>query len=240
MLGGTSFTLYYLAARRGLRELLNDSEFQLFILIIVAAITTISTMLIANDVFDSTLHTVKYAAVQVVSIVTTTGYVAADFNSWPFFCKMILFSLMLVGGCSSSAAGGMKIIRVLIVFKLISRGIFIKLHPNAFVSIKLYDKRMSGDVVSKTVSFVFLYIVVIFAGSILISLDNIDMMGTVSAVVSSLGNIGPMLSESGLATGYAIFSYPSKLLLSLLMLMGRLELFTVLMILTPGFWTQSR
>ena len=225
--GAISFTLYYSAFRHGLRVFRQDSEFKLFIILILGSFAMVFVGLMMNGTFESDHEAAGYAAVQVISIATTTGYAAADFGAWPLLCKMALFFLMFVGACSTSVGGGIKAIRALYVFKLITRGIFVRLNPNAIVSVKLYDKAMEGKTLSRAASFVFLYIAAVFTGSILISLDNNGVINSVSSVVSSLGNIGPMFSETGQQIDYSVFSYPSKLLLAILMLLGRLEFFAL-------------
>ncbi|MCL1810208.1 MAG: TrkH family potassium uptake protein, partial [Clostridiales bacterium] len=228
------FGLVCQALRRGMGKFLHDPELKLYFTIIAVSTIAVSAGLSYGGLQGSA------AAIQTVSIMTTTGFVTADSAAWPLFCKMILFSLMFVGACSSSAGGGLKVVRVLMVFKLMGRGVFVRLHPNAVVSIKLYDQTMPGDMVSKAASFVFLYAVVFFAGSLLVSFDTPDLVSGVSAAASSLGNIGPMLCEAGMSTDYTVFSPFSKLVLSLLMVLGRLELFTPLILFTPGFWHPGR
>ena len=223
-IGGTNFPLMYLALSRGISEFAENTEFKLYIGIIFAASASIFAGLIYNSTFEFAYEAAAGSVLQTLSIVTTTGFSAAAFNSWPLFCKMILFMLMFVGGCSYSAAGGLKVIRILTAFKLMTRGFFIRLHPNAFVSIKIFDKTMQGFEVSKVAYYIFFYISIIVAGVVLISLDTTDIMTCISAVVSSVGNIGPMFCESGSPTDYSIFSNPSKLLLALIMLAGSIEL----------------
>ncbi|MCL1982918.1 MAG: TrkH family potassium uptake protein [Clostridiales bacterium] len=232
--GAINYSLICQALRRKAKTILRDPELRLFI-----AIAAVSAMAIGADLAFRGLGSLA-AVVQAISILTTTGYVTADAASWPLFCIMVLFLLMFVGACSSSAGGGLKVVRIIMVFKLIGRGVFIRLHPNAVVSIKLLDQAMPSDIVSKAANYVFLYIVVIFAGSMLISFDAPSMMSGISAVASSLGNIGPMFSEAGLSTDYTVFSWPARLLLALLMLIGRLELFAPLILFTPGFWNPGR
>ncbi|HZK88344.1 MAG TPA: potassium transporter TrkG, partial [Anaerovoracaceae bacterium] len=133
-----------------------------------------------------------------------------------------------------------KVIRILVIFKLIKRGISLKLHPNAFVSLKMNNKPLPVDTVSAITSFIFLYMFTIFAGTIIVSMDGFSLLTSFSAVVACLGNIGPGFDLVGPVMNYSIFSNGSKMLLSFIMLAGRLELFTIFLLLTPRFWNPNR
>ena len=239
-IGGISFNLYYLVIRHGFCEFLHDSELKLYTLILVVSALLIGINLHLSGIFSSASGALRHSAFQAVSIMTTTGFVTDNYDLWPTFSKMILLALMLIGGCSASAAGGIKVIRILMIYKLIGRGIYLRLHPKAVVSIRIRDKAIPADIVSKVASFVFLYVAIIFVSSILISLDSLDMMSGISAVISCIGNIGSGFGASGPMIHYSTFSYASKGLLSVLMLIGRLELFTLLMLFVPGFWNPNR
>ena len=180
------------------------------------------------------------AAFQVSSIITTTGYATADYDLWPTFSKMIILLLMLTGACSSSTGGGVKIIRVLISLKLIRRGISLKLHPSRIVAITLGKRQIPQEVATNIANFVFFYIFVVFSGSLLISLNGFDLMTTISSVLACVGNIGPGFNLVGPAMNYSIFSDFSKVILSLLMIAGRLELFTFFMLFSPHYWNSNK
>ena len=153
---------------------------------------------------------------------------------------MILFMLMWVGGCSSSTGGGIKVIRILVLFKLIKRGILVRLHPNAVTRIKLKDQNLSIDTVQSITGFVFLYFFLFVVAAVLITLDGYDMTTAITASASSIGNIGPGFNAVGPVMNYSIFSPSIKMLLSFLMIAGRLEIFTLLMLLSPRFWNPNR
>ena len=149
---------------------------------------------------------------------------------------MILLCLMLIGGCSVSTAGSMKVIRIMIVFKLIVRGMYKRLHPNAVVGVKIGTKVIHSEIVSKVSSFTILYFTVLVFSSILLSLENHDLLTTISAVASTMSNTGIGLGVIGHDGNFRIFSEASRLYLSFLMIAGRLELFAVIMLLSPSFW----
>jgi len=153
---------------------------------------------------------------------------------------MILFILMFIGGCSFSAAGGMKVVRFALLLKLIRRGIAIRLHPKAVISIKLNGKPIPADTVSAAVNFVFLYFGVFFTGMILLSLENHDPITTASAVAACLGNVGHGFGLVGPMVNYGLFTDASTLMLAVIMLIGRLELFTIILLFTRQFWNPDR
>ncbi len=239
ILCGTNFNLFFLSFKQKYNYFLHDSEFKLYMGIII-----IFSMLIALNLYFSDVYAkgeaVRYSLFQVSSVLTTTGYATADFNLWPTFSKMLLFLLMFVGGCASSTGGGIKVIRILVLLKLIRRGIATRLHPNAIVNIRVNETTIPSDIVTNTANHAFLYLLIVFASTILVSLDNFDIITSFTSVITCVGNIGPGFELVGPMGNFAMFSWASKFLLSLLMLAGRLELFTLLIIFTPKFWHPDR
>lgn len=234
-----NFTLYYTSIRRGLNGFLKDSEFKFYIAVIFLATTLISINLVSMNVYGIS-GAVRDSAFQVASIISTTGYATVNYDVWPTFSKAILFCLMMVGGCSGSTGGGLKAIRALIVIRFIHRGIMVRLHPNAVCTVRLGPKTVPGDVVTAVGGFSLLYVATIMFSAILISIDNQDLITSLTTAMSCIGNIGPGFGGVGPAMNYSIFSDPIKLYLSFLMLAGRLELFTLLMLFTPRFWNRNR
>lgn len=173
---------------------------------------------------------------QVGSIITTTGYATVDFDKWPTFSKLILFALMFIGGCAGSTAGGMKNIRILILIKAIRREFYKMLHPRAIIPIKVNDRSISSDTVIGTSAFFMLYILIFILGTIVISLDGVDFESSTTAVAATLGNIGPAFGVAGPARNYSQFSNMSKLFMCGFMLLGRLELFTLIIMFNPRIW----
>ncbi|WP_312652788.1 TrkH family potassium uptake protein [Aminipila sp.] len=242
ILSGVNFNLYFYSIRKsgGIRNLLADEEFKLYIIIIVVITTLISLNLWFTQTYDNLGQSFRFSIFQTASILTTTGFATTNYDVWPTFSKMLIFTLMLIGACSSSTAGGVKVIRFLVVLKLIKRSIQVRLHPNAIISIKVNDKKLSIDTVSEIANFIFLHILVVAISTLLVSLDGFDILTNLSAVLTCIGNIGPGFNLVGPVMNFSIFSNPVKILLSLVMLAGRLELYTFIMLLMPKFWRQDR
>lgn len=240
LLAGINFTLYYFVIRYRWKEFFSDSELRCYLLIIFAAVFLIALNLWFSNYYDSIGKSLRYSFFQSISIVSTTGFTTANYDSWPAFSKMILFILMFIGGCSFSTSGGIKIARALILFKYLKRSISVRLHPRAVFSIKINEKPVSADSISAVINFVFLYIGVFFTGTLLLSLDNFDLITTASAVAACLGNVGPGFNLVGPEFNYSFFSNLSTLLLSFIMLVGRLELFTIILLFTRQFWNPDR
>ncbi len=240
ILAGTNFTLYYYVLRGNWREFFSDSELRIYLLIFGSAVLLIALNLWTGGHYDSIGQSLRFSFFQSSSIMTTTGFASADFDLWPSFSKMILFVLMFIGGCSASTAGGIKVIRILLLLKLLKRGLTVRLHPRAVIAIKVNDKPIPADTISAVANFVFLYCVIFFTGTLLLSLENHDLITTASAVAASLGNVGPGFNLVGPMLNYSLFSDASTFLLAMLMLIGRLELFTIILLFTRHFWNPDR
>lgn len=240
LLCGINFNLYFILARRGLRTMLKDAELRLYLTIVFGVSALIIIDLLATGTYDNVSDSVRDTFFQVSSIITTTGYATADYDVWPTFCKMLIFMLMLTGACSSSTGGGVKIIRILISLKLIRRGVSLKLHPNRIITVRLGNREVPQEVATNIANFVFFYIAVVFAGSLVISLNGFDLMTTFSSVLTCVGNIGPGFNLVGPTMNFSVFSDFSKVILSLLMIAGRLELFTFFMLFSPHYWNANK
>ncbi|WP_246019759.1 TrkH family potassium uptake protein [Bacilliculturomica massiliensis] len=240
MLAGINFNLYYHLISGNPREFFSDYELRGYIAILGIATGLIAIDLVRSGIYDGAGEALRYSFFQSSSIITTTGYSTTNFDLWPTFSKMVLFILMFVGGCSSSTGGGVKVIRVLLLFKLVRRGLYRRLHPRAVVPLKLGGRALPSEVMSGVSSFIFLYIGLLFAGTLLLSFEGFDLVSTFTAVLASIGNIGPGFELVGPSMNYSIFSAPAKILLSIYMIIGRLELFTIILLATPTFWNPDR
>ena len=236
VLAGANFNLYYMSLRRGVGRLLGDAEFRFYLLIVAAVTILIAFNLYSSHYYESAAESARYSIFQTASILTTTGFATTNFDLWPTFSRMLLLLLMFIGGCSSSTGGGIKVIRILILLKLIRRGLATRLHPNAVVTVRLNDRTVPADTVTAISNHAFLYMAVVFISTILISLNNFDMVTSFTSVITCLGNVGPGFELVGPSANFSIYAAPAKLLLSFLMLAGRLELFTLFILLTPRFW----
>lgn len=237
---GVNFNLYFTLAKHGPMAMLKDPELRFYLFIIGIAGALITLNLLISGGYASISKGVRDSFFQVTSIITTTGYATADYELWPTFSKMVLFLLMLIGACSSSTGGGVKVIRILISFKLIRRGVSLKLHPNRVTSLTLNGREVPQDIASNIANFVFLYILVIFTGTLIVSFNGYDIITTLSAVVTCVGNVGPGFQKVGPVENFGFFSDFSKLVLSFLMIAGRLELFTFFMLFSPRYWNSNR
>ncbi len=232
---GVNFSLYYFCFRGKSTELFKDQEFRLYIKIIA-----IATIAIAIDLWLVSYHSIGYslrdAFFQVASIITTTGYSTADFDLWPTFSKGILLILMFIGASAGSTGGGIKVIRILIMMKLVKREVGKLYHPRAMMPVKVNNKVIPSETVARVNSFLALYLLLFLFSTLLVTLEQVDLLTAGSAVAATLGNIGPGLELVGPVQNYAFFSLPTKLWLSFLMLLGRLELFTIIALIAPKNW----
>ncbi len=237
IISGINFSLYFAAVKGKWNQVINNEELRLYLGIIVGA-----TVLIGLNIAGTYQHfglALKDAFFQVGSIITTTGYSTVNFDLWPSFSKGILLLLMLVGGSAGSTAGGIKVIRVLTLFKLIKREIAKIFHPRAYVPVKVDKKVVPDDTLSSITSFLALYLLILVLGTIIISLEGVDLETAVSSVITTLSNIGPGLRLVGPAQNFSFYSSAGKMLLSLFMLLGRLELFTIIALLSPRAWRRT-
>lgn len=240
ILSGINFNLYFysITKKDGYKILLKDEEFRFYIIIIVCATFAIATNLFKSGLYDI-ITSLRASFFQVASIITTAGYSTEDFNLWPTFSKIIIIVLMIIGGCSSSTSGGIKVVRILTMLKLIKRGIQVQLHPNAIISIKMNEKKLSIDSINLIMSMIFLHMALVSITTLLVCLDGYDIVTSFSACISCIGNVGPGLNLVGPASNFSIFSDPVLFLLSMLMIAGRLELYTFIMVFLPHFWKQD-
>lgn len=240
MMCGVNFNLYFFLAKKKVRDFLKDSEFRLYITLIAVTTALIVIVLMICGLYTNLFECVTDVAFQIVSVITTTGFAIVNYDVWPTFCRMLIFLLMIVGGCASSTGGGVKVIRVLVCIKLVRRGIALRLHPNRYVPVRINGKEIQQETATNIANFLFLYILTIFVGTLLISFDGHDVITNISATASCIGNYGPGFSMVGPTCTYSFFSGFSKLVLSFIMVAGRLELFTFIMLLSPHFWNSNR
>ena len=238
ILSGVNFSLYYGAYKGKTKDIFKDEELRLYLTIIFISVVAIAINLFFTS-YKSLGLAFKDSYFQVGSIITTTGYSTTDFNLWPSFSKSILLLLMFIGGSAGSTAGGMKVIRILVVFKLIKREILKIFHPRAVMPIKLNDKTIPDETVTGIISFTSLYIIIFVCSTILISLEGVDMISAISSVAATLGNIGPGFNFVGPSTNFNGYSQISKVFFSFLMLLGRLELFTLIALFAPKTWRRE-
>ncbi len=234
-LAGANFALYFKMLKKQIGKALGDGEFRLYFRIVLT-----TSLLIALNLFLSTgrtiLESLRLGFFHVTSFITTTGFYSTDVSVWPVFSQLILFLLSFIGGCAGSAGGGVKVIRIATIFKVGTTSIKKRLHPNSVAVIKIGDDTLSEQVVSSICGFIGLYFITFFVGATVVSLSGLDALTCLSSSILCLGNIG--LGIGGIGTEFSFSVYPDWTLytFSFLMLVGRLELFTVYALFTRDFW----
>ena len=235
LLAGVNFALHFVAWRNfDLRIYLHDSEFRTYavILTILSVITVI--YLYTSDTFILPENALHNGIFQAVSIGTTTGFTTAEYHIWPGFLPVLLLFASFIGGCAGSTGGGMKVVRFLLLLKQGRREIFRLIHPNAVIPIRMGEKIISPGVIESVWGFFAAYVAVFVVMMLIIMMTGLDQISAFSAVAASLNNLGPGLGQVG--SNYADITDTAKWVLSFGMIMGRLEIFTLLVILTPAFW----
>lgn len=234
ILFGINFSFYYLMLSRKFIQALHVEEVWSYLGIIAAAIIAITVNI--RGLYDNIGTALKDAAFQVGSIITTTGFATADFNLWPGFSRTILVLLMFVGACAGSTGGGIKVSRFLILCKSIRKEVVLYLHPNAVKKVKMDGKSIPHEVVRSTNIFISAYVLIFAVSVLLISLDEFDLITNFTSVAATLNNIGPGLELVGPTGNFNMFSGFSKIVLIFDMLLGRLEIFPVLLLFSKDTW----
>jgi len=230
-----NFSLYYEVLHGNFKALIKDSEFRFYVGVVLTSIILITINI--NPIFSYDLsESIRQSTFQVASVISTTGFATVDFNTWPDFSKMILFLLMFFGGCAGSTGGGIKHIRILVILKMIRREFYKLIHPNAIITIRIGGKAVSEELIQNIVGLVMLYLIIFIVVSLLLLTQGLDMVSSVSAAAATLGNIGPGFGIVGPAGNYADLTTFSKILLIACMLIGRLEIYTLTVLLVPAFW----
>ncbi len=238
VLFGVNFNIYYLLLMGKVKSILRSEELRWYLGIIAGA-----TLLIAWNTLSrwgGILQSLRYAFFQVASVITTTGFATADFNLWPELSRMLLLVLMLVGACAGSTGGGMKVSRLIIMLKSAKREISRMLHPRSVYTLQFEGKPLEDQTIHNVFTYFFILVFLVIASVLLVSLDNMDFDSTFSAVLACINNIGPGLGIVGPMGSYAALSPLSKLVLILDMLLGRLEIFPMLMLFAPSVWIGKR
>lgn len=233
-LGGVNFSLYYhLIVRHG-SEIKDNTELKAYIIIFLIASLGITVCVIPQ--YGSFVNALRHGAFQVASIMTTTGFYTADYTQWPQFAQIIIFALMLIGGCSGSTAGGVKVIRWVILGKQMGNEMRRMIHPHGIFSIQINKRVGRKDIVYNVAAFMFLYSVLVLITTLVASLNNIDLLSSLTASLALVGNIGPGFGAVGPVQNFVFFNDVSKYWFSFVMIAGRLELYTMLIFFMPSFW----
>ena len=234
ILFGVNFSLYYLILLGNIRTALRNEELRWFLGVIAFSVLTIAFDI--RNLYGGVGHALRYSFFQVTSIISTTGFATADFNLWPEYSKFLLVLLMFVGGCAGSTAGGLKVSRVMLLFKSCTIEVKKMLRPRCIEEVRLDGKSVDGQTVYNALTYFTFYIIILLIAGLIVSLDGLDFTTNFTAALSCLSNVGPGLSLVGPTGSFAIFSPLSKIVLMICMLLGRLEIFPLLLLFVPFTW----
>ncbi len=237
LLCAVNFNVYYLIITKRFKDIHKLEEVRWYLIIVAVSITIITFN--ARSSFETLYDSFHHSAFQVASIISTTGFATADFNTWPMLSKAILLMLMLVGGCAGSTCGGIKVSRLLLSLRTLKRELNHITHPRSVKKIQYGGNAVTEETVKSVGSFMIAYIFVFVVSNLVVAIDNFDFQTTFSAVLACLGNIGPGLGIVGPTGNYSTLSAFSKLILSFDMLAGRLEIFPMLVLFYTGTWKRN-
>lgn len=236
-LAGTNFTLSYLALKGKFRSVVKDEEFRYYsFFIILFTIAIFGGLLITTPLGIEKAF--RDSVFQVVSILTTTGFATADYLVWAPILTIIIFALFFFGGSAGSTGGGIKIMRIVLLLKNSYYELRRMIHPNAVIPVRFNNHSVDAKIITNILAFFMLYFIIFGFSSVIFTIIEPDMDSSMGAVASALGNIGPGLGNVGPAENFLHVKPVGKWFLSFLMLLGRLELFTVLVLFSPSFWKE--
>jgi len=235
LLAGINFSLHYQLIRGKPLSMWRDAEFRFFLGTVVFLVLLVSFN-VYRDVYQSAGQALRYGAFQVVSILTTTGYATADYEKWPFLSQLVLLLCMFAGASAGSTGGGMKLLRVMLLFKYSYRELFCLIHPHSVVHVKIGGRLIPEEVVRSVIGFIVIYMGLFAVCCLLLAALGVDLITTIGAVAACIGNIGPGLGLVGPTDNFAGLPAAAKWLLSWCMLLGRLEVYTVIIFLVPEFY----
>lgn len=236
ILAGTNFSLYFLVLRGQPSGIFRDREWRVFISVVALACVLIAAELLARGVYIVPLEALRFSSFQVVSILTTTGFMTADFDAWPAFSRLLLVGLMFLGASSGSTGGGLKVLRAIVLFKYAYHTAYKVFRPQAVFAMRVGDRVFKDDVVRDIIAFFIIFVSLFSFTSLAMAAMGLDLVTACTSAAATMGNIGPGLADIGPTQSFAFVPVPGKILLSLCMLMGRLELYTVLALVVPAFW----
>jgi trk system potassium uptake protein TrkH len=237
-LAGTNYTIIYYGLKGKMKRVWRSDEFKTYLFLVLCLALIVTT--VVYTVTDLPLEKAfRDSIFQIISLITTTGFVSADYTSWAPGLTLLFFILLFVGASAGSTAGGIKIIRHLVYFKNSFLEFKRILHPRAIIPLKLDGQSVPGKIVTHIIIFLLLYLMLFILGSIILTFMGVDFLTAIGAVATSLGNVGPGIGKVGPVNNFAWLSSEIKVFLAFLMLIGRLELFTVLVLFTPYFWRSN-
>lgn len=237
VLFGINFNMYYLILLKKFKAVWKNEEVRAYFGVIAAATIAITFNIL--HIYETPLKSFRYAVFQVTSIITTTGMATADYNLWPEFSKMILLLIMVIGACAGSTGGGMKVSRILILLKSVKQELKRLTKPKSVNIIKINGKKVSSETMHGVYIYTIAYVAILCVSLLLISLNDFDFATSFSGVLTTLNNVGPGIAGVGPIENFAAFSSFSKIVFSLDMLIGRLEIFPFLVLFSPDLWRRK-
>jgi trk system potassium uptake protein TrkH len=234
IIAGTNFSLHFRALSGNLNSHITDKEFKVYFSLILYVTAIIFLRLALHGELSE--ENFRASLFQTVSLVTTTGFSSADYELWPYFAQCVLLCLMFIGAMGGSTGGGMKIIRVFVLFKYMALATQRMLHTKAIIPIRIGNRFISEDVISNTLGFFLFYVSIFIFTTVALTLMNVNLESAIGAAASAIGNIGPGLADFGPTDNYALLPDFGKWLLTFCMLLGRLEIFTIIVIFSRVFW----
>ncbi len=235
LMAGINFSLHYQMLKGKPLAIWRDAEGRFFLSFSLLLVLLVSWN-IYGEIYHTIGDTIRYGAFQVVSILTTTGYATADYETWPAMSQLILFLCMFIGASAGSTGGGVKCLRIMLMFKYCARELFSLVHPRSITHIKISGKPISEEIIRSVMGFLALYIGLFAICVVILSGLGVDFVTSLAAVASCIGNVGPGFGLVGPAENYAVIPTLGKWLLIWCMLLGRLEIYTVIILLAPEFW----
>ena len=236
-----SFVSYRVLLKGRIRDFFKEIEIRMYLLMIAVVCVLVFIILLASGTYASAGEAARNGIFQAIAFATTAGYTGADFDIWPQATHWLLIAVMIVGGCSGSTSGGIKVVRVAVALSLIRRNIYKRLHPNAVVAVKIGDRVIPTDRVSSIATFVILYFLIALLSCFILSFENLDAETTLGTVIAMLSNTGLVIGPGhGINDSFVVFSQFSRLYMSILMIAGRLELLTIVFLFSPAFWRSYR
>ncbi len=236
LLFGINFSVFFLLLTGRIKDALRNSEVIFYLAVILGAVGLIS--LNTYPQYGSVGETLRYTSFQVVSVITTTGMITSDFELWPTFSCCIMLIIMLIGSCAGSTGGGIKCSRVLIILKALRREVHRMTHPRLVKVITMDRKPVTESVVINTMQFFFSYMFLIVIGTVLVSIEGVDFTTAITSVITCISNVGPGLAEVGATDNFGFMTGFSKIVLSVIMLAGRLEIFPLLILFSRSTWRE--
>ncbi|MBR2503545.1 MAG: TrkH family potassium uptake protein, partial [Oscillospiraceae bacterium] len=237
LLFSINFAMYFLLLTRRFKEVLQSDELRFFLAIV--CIATFIVCINIQPIYSDWVQSFRYAFFQVCSLISTTGFSTADWLYWPQICQMIFILLMFCGACAGSTGGGMKCSRILVMFRVIRREIHHIIHPRSVQVVKLDGKVVEEKTIHSILTFIGAYFIIILAGAVVVSLDGFGFSESFTAALTCVSNIGPGLGVFGPAGNFSTLSEFSKYFLSFCMIIGRLEIFPILVLLSPSAWKRQ-